>query len=108
MPYDTIQSNEHQEIFLNGTEVEGDERWDVVEQHVRWGLELIRECPYCSTCLFSARKAKFIRPDEEWIEEVIVGECPGCGYWHAMWYEDLGQGCLGCPTAEWEARMGKT
>jgi hypothetical protein len=107
VPYDAIHCNEHQDVFLNGAEVDGDERWDVVEQYVAWDFRLVRQCPYCSTGLFFARKAKRIRPNEEWIEEVVVGECPRCAYWHAMWYEDLGQGPFGGPTAEWEARIGK-
>lgn len=43
----------------------------------------------------------------EWVERCLVAECPRCAYWHADWYQDLGQGIYGCPTAEWEANISK-
>lgn len=109
MPFDCIHSNEYREITLNGAQIEGDERWDVVEQYVESSFNTLRECPFpeCGAQLHTATKRELIQPDEEWIEEVIIAECPRCAHWQAMWYQDLGQGLLGGPTSEWEAQLGK-
>lgn len=108
MPHDCIQSNEYQEVTLNGVQIEGDERWEIIAQYGEFPLQA-QECPFteCHGRLVSAKKREVIQTGEEWIEEIVIAECPNCGYWQAMWYQDLGQGLYGDPTAEWEARLGK-
>ena len=109
MPFDCIKTEEGQDIALNGMQIEGDERWDLVEDLVETRFNVISNCPFkeCGAGLFSAQKKDVFDPQEEWVEELSVAECPRCGYWQAMWYEDLGQGAMGCPAAHWEARLGK-
>lgn len=108
MPFDSILSNEFQEVTLNGTDIKGDERWEVISEYVDSAFHS-SACPFpkCGARMHYARKKEIIQAGKEWIEEIKVAECPKCGHWQVMWYEDLGQGLNGCPTAEWEAQLGK-
>lgn len=107
MKYDSIFSNEFQEIFLNNEVVPSEEGCDIVSDWVQTDLTRVLECPYCQTKLWRGYHEEEIEGQGEWVERCLIVECPRCAYWHADWYQDLGQGYTGCPTAEWEAHISK-
>lgn len=106
MPCDVMYGDEYNQVFLNESLLEGDDRWFLVPDWTELASYPLR-CPHCSSRLWCAQRREYVQEDQDWVEEVLVAECPRCAHWQAMWYEGRGQGQCGCPTAEWEARIGK-
>lgn len=105
--HDSIFSNEYQDIFLNDRMLTSEEDRDLVCDWVLSELTLVHKCPYCQTQLWQGYHAEDLDRHNEWVERLSIAECPRCAYWYAEWYQDLGQGDMGCPTAEWEANLSK-
>jgi hypothetical protein len=106
-PFDAIYSDEFEDVTLNGQVLPDDELSDIAIDWITNSLAQVTVCSFCSTKLCRAGISEIIEPKEEWREVCTVAECPHCGHWYADWYQDLGQGVYGCPTAEWEAHISK-
>lgn len=91
---------------MNGVLIDSEENKDLVCDWVLSDLMLVNRCPFCHTRLWHGYHEDLDRAND-WVETFSVAECPRCAYWHADWYQDLGQGVMGGPTSEWEADLSK-
>lgn len=108
MNYDTVYSNEFEDLFLNEIIVSSEEDREIVCDWVLSDLMLVEGCPYCRTRLWQGYHVENLEPySDDLVERCLVAECPRCAYWHADWYQDVGQGIYGCPASEWEANISK-
>ena len=69
---------------INGNEIDADQ-YERIYQWIEGDLLILRECPFCSTPLLTA---KSIKTSDEIFREVdqlsYLWSCPNCAYWH--WY----------------------
>lgn len=107
MPIDVVTCSEDQIITLNSEILSNNELLDAVPEWVRYGPSLFIKCPYCNSHLNSAKKCTDQDYELEWGENITLGVCPKCSFWHGEWYRDLGIGYTGCPESEWEAQLSK-
>lgn len=82
MPIDIVSCDEDQNITLNGEPLLRDEVSDIVPEWVQYGSSLLIECPYCNSRLNMAKKSMFQDQGHEWVEDISLGVCPKCSFWH--------------------------